>query len=466
MVDIKEQVEFTLLEETKPIVLANKPGDALVKEVQSVLGEDLSQISDKPITVVYTLGKLKSKKLYVVNFDKLDTQENLDKIYNKIADIDTDCVVLVDTFENDQYQKIMQDLSERIMTKNYVFSKFKSKKEDKTHDFFYYGTLGIYNSVKKGFVYGESVNMAKDLVNTPYNYMNAADLADFAKSLEKFDTVQTTIYGKKEIEKMNMGAFLGVNAGSYDEPKLIYVKYQGLDQWENPTALVGKGVMYDTGGYSLKTPQSMPGMKVDMAGSAAVLSTINALARLNVKANVMAIVAATDNRIGDGAIVPDDIITAASGKTIEVISTDAEGRLTLADAVWFAQKEGAKKVIDIATLTGAMVMALGSEFTGAFTNDKEFYNEFKEATELNNEPIWEMPITKGYHNELKSKVADLRNKGGRDGGASQAAAFIEEFIEEGTKWIHLDVAATASNNDGATGVMVKSFTELFIKNQA
>jgi leucyl aminopeptidase len=207
----------------------------------------------------------------------------------------------------------------------------------------------------------------------------------------------------------------------------------------------------------------MPGMKVDMAGGAAVIAAINALARLNVKANVMAVVAATDNRIGDGAIVPDDILTSANGKTIEVISTDAEGRLTLADAVWFAQREGAKRVIDVATLTGAMVMALGNEFTGAFTNDKAFYEELYKATVQTKEPIWEMPITKGYHDELKSDVADLKNKGGRTAGASQAAAFIEEFIEEGTSWIHLDIAGTATSKGVATGVMVKSFTELFMK---
>jgi leucyl aminopeptidase len=464
MVDIKEQVEFELEKEEKSIVLANNKNHYLVNEIEKVLGKELNKVSDKPFTVVYTLGKMKAEKLYVVNYEKLDCKESLSKIYDQIASIDEDCVVLVDTFENDNYQKIMQDLSEKILTKNYTFNKFKSSKEEKNKDFFYYGETKIYNSVKKGFVYGESINIARDLVNTPYNYLKAEDLAEFAKGLEKFDTVTTTIYDKPVIEEMNMGAFLGVNAGSLDEPKLIYVKYQGLDKWENPTALVGKGVMYDTGGYSLKTPTSMPGMKVDMAGSAAVLSAINALARLDVKANVMAIVAATDNRIGDGAIVPDDILTSANGKTIEIISTDAEGRLTLADAVWFAQKEGAKRVIDVATLTGAMVMALGKEFTGAFTNNEVFLNEFKEATKLTNEPIWEMPITKGYHDELKSKVADLKNKGGRTAGASQAAAFIEEFIDKDTEWIHLDVAGTASNNDGATGVMVKSFTELFIKN--
>jgi leucyl aminopeptidase len=244
---------------------------------------------------------------------------------------------------------------------------------------------------------------------------------------------------------------------------LITVKYQGKKTYEEPTALVGKGVMYDTGGYSLKTPTSMPGMKVDMAGSAAVLTAIEAIARLELEANVMAVVAATDNRIGDGAIVPDDIITAANGKTIEIVSTDAEGRLTLADAVWYAQQQGATRIIDIATLTGAMVMALGSAFTGAFTNDQEFYNEFKEVTEKTGESIWEMPVVKKYHDELKSQVADMKNKGGRTAGASQAAAFIENFIEKDTKWIHLDVAGTAANKNGGTGVMVKSFTKLFTK---
>jgi leucyl aminopeptidase len=464
MVDIKPQESFDVLLEEKDIVLTNNIKNPLVKQIDDLLGGVLENLSDKPFTTMFTLGKLKAKRLHVVNFEKLNCGCKRDKIFDGIAALEGNNVVLVDTFENDNYQKNMQDLSEKILVNNYVINKFKSKKEEKNKDFFYYGETEIYNSVKKGFVYGESVNMARDLVNSPYNYMNATDLANFAKDLERHENVTTTIYDKKEIEDMNMGAFLGVNAGSVDEPKLIYIKYQGLEKWENPTALVGKGVMYDTGGYSLKTPVSMPGMKVDMAGSAAVVCAINALARLKVEANVMAIVAATDNRIGDGAIVPDDIITAASGKTIEIISTDAEGRLTLADAVWFAQKEGAKRVIDVATLTGAMVAALGTEFTGAFTNNKEFYAEFKEATEKTKEPIWEMPITKGYHKELKSKVADIRNKGGRLAGASQAAAFIEEFIDKDTEWIHLDIAGTASSQaKGASGVMVKSFTELFIK---
>ena len=461
MVDIKEQKSFDLLQEEKDIVIANNPNHELSQELNKLLEGVFDSVTE-PFTTIYTLGKIKAKRVHVVNYAKLMCNCKKDKIYNNIAALKEDVVVLVDTFETDKYLQIMQDMSERILTKNYVFNTYKSKKEEKSEDFFYYGETKIYDAVKKGYVYGESINKAKELVDTPYNYLNAEQLADFSKKLEELDNVTVTILDKKAIEAMNMGAFLGVNKGSLDEPKLIYIKYQGLEKWENPTALVGKGVMYDTGGYSLKGPAHMPGMKVDMAGSAAVICSMNAIAKLKAKANVIAIVAATDNRIGDKAIVPDDILTAASGKTIEVISTDAEGRLTLADAVWFAQKEGSKKVIDVATLTGAMVAALGKEYTGAFTNDSEFLKEFKVATEKTKEPIWEMPINKGYHKELESKVADIKNKGSRYAGASQAAAFIEEFIEEGTAWIHLDIAGTASNKQGGTGVMVKAFTELFL----
>ncbi len=461
MVDIKEQESFDLLTEEKDIVIANHPNHKLSQELNKLL-EGVFDSLTEPFTTIHTLGKIKAKKVHVVNYAKLMCNCKKDKIYNKIAKLKSEVVVLVDTFETDKYMQIMQDLSERILTKNYTFNTYKSKKEEKNKDFFYYGETKIKAAVTKGYIYGESINKARELVDTPYNYLNAEQLAKYSMKLEKLDNITVSILDKKEIEAMNMGAFLGVNKGSLDEPKLIYIKYQGLEKWDNPTALVGKGVMYDTGGYSLKGPQSMPGMKVDMAGSAAVICAMNAIAKLKAKANVIAIVAATDNRIGDKAIVPDDILTAASGKTIEVISTDAEGRLTLADAVWFAQKEGSKRVIDVATLTGAMVAALGKEYTGAFTNDKEFLAEFKTASEKTKEPIWEMPVNKGYHKELESKVADIKNKGSKLAGASQAAAFIEEFIEEGTAWIHLDIAGTASNKKGGTGVMVKAFTELFL----
>jgi len=462
IIKITEQNEFRLQVEKNNIVITNNLSNKKVKELNKVLGVKIEELSTKPFTTIHTLDKLEAKKVHIVNFTDLEDEEKRLKIFKDIAKLEGNNCILIDTFENDNYQKNIQDLSEIIYTENYVFNKFKSKKEEKSKEFFYCGKTKTIDSIIKGFIFGDCMNHARDLVNTPYNFMNASDLAEYAVKLEKNKNITTKIFNKKEIEDMNMGAYLGVNKGSSDEPKLIQVKYQGLDKFENPTALVGKGVMYDTGGYSLKTPVGMPGMKGDMAGSAAVLGAIEAISRLELKANVMAIVAATDNRIGDGAIVPDDIITAASGKTIEIISTDAEGRLTLADAVWFAQKEGAKEVIDTATLTGSMVAALGHEFTGAFTNSKELYNKLYQASIKTREKIWEMPISSGYRKLIESKVADIKNTGGRLAGASTAAAFIEEFIEKDTKWVHLDIAGTSNiEKKGATGVMVKTFTELF-----
>ncbi len=462
MIDIHEQKSFDLTTEKNNLVLVNNLNHPIVKELDEVLEGYLQKAIVKPFTTITTLGKLAAEKIHVVNIEDLQNKEKREEIYKKIASLEGDLCVLIDTFEVEDYLEIVQDLSERILTINYNFKTFKSKDDTKDKNFYYYGETAIYSNVLKGYIYGETVNKCRDLVNTPYNYLNAIDLANYAKNLEKFDNVTVTIYDKAQIEEMKMGSFLGVNKGSSDEPRLILVKYQGLADFSDPTALVGKGVMYDTGGYSLKTGTGMPGMKVDMAGAAAVISAIEAIARLQLKANVMSIVAATDNRIGDGAIVPDDVLTAANGMTIEIVSTDAEGRLTLADAVWFAQQQGAKKVIDVATLTGAMVRALGGEYTGAFTNDKTYLKTLMNASEKTKEPIWEMPVNKGYHKMIESKVADMKNTGGPLAGSSTAAAFIEKFIEDGTKWIHLDIAGTAANKDNeGTGVMVKTFTELF-----
>ncbi|KFZ27193.1 MAG: Cytosol aminopeptidase [Candidatus Izimaplasma bacterium HR2] len=461
--DIIEQKEFDLLTNKNDIVITNNLKNNLVKQLDEIFEGKIKELSNEPFTTIYTLGKIEAKRVHVVNFDKLDKLKKRTKIFKSISDLKGDITVLVDTFETKEtYLELMQELSEKILTNNYIFDNHKSKKKAKDKNFYFYGETSIYDAVKKGYVLGDCVNHAKDLVNTPYNYLNANDLAIYAKKLERFDNVTVEIIEKEQIEKMNMGAFLGVNLGSIEPPKLIFVKYQGKKTFSDPTALVGKGVMYDTGGYSIKTAAGMPGMKVDMAGSASVISALEAIARLELKANVMAIVAATDNRIGDNAIVPDDILVAASGKTIEIISTDAEGRLTLADAVWFAQQQGAKKVIDTATLTGAMVAALGHEFTGAFTNDTDYYKKFYKASKKAKEQVWQMPISKGYKKLIESKVADIKNTGGRLAGASTAAQFIAEFIEKDTKWIHLDIAGTASNEKKeATGVMVKTFTELF-----
>ena len=466
MVDIHEQKTLDINTEPKDIVLVNNTKLDLVNNINNLFDGYLKEGVEKPFTTIHTFGKIPAKQLHIVNKKDLKDESKRQDIYKKIAALEGEVCVLIDTFEVEDYRTIVEELSETILTANYSFDRFKTKDDDKAKDknFHYYGETEIYENVLKGYVYGEMSNKCKDLVNTPYNYLNAVDLANYAKELERYDGIQVTIYDKAQIEAMNMGSYLGVNKGSKDEPRLIHIAYQGKKKFEKPVALVGKGVMYDTGGYSIKPSTGMPGMKVDMAGAAAVISALEAIAKLKLKANVIGIVAATDNRIGDDAIVPDDILTAANGKTIEIVSTDAEGRLTLADAVWFAQQQGAKKVIDVATLTGSMVRSLGDQYTGAFTNDEGFLKEFQKVSEKTKEAIWHMPINKGYHKLLKSKVADIKNTGGPLAGASTAAAFIENFIEDGTKWIHLDIAGTASTkNNEATGVMVKTFTELFYK---
>ncbi len=450
-----KQKTFDLNKETKTCVITNNTENSLVKEVFKQLdiqSEDL----EKGTNVIYTLGKLPMKKVVIVDEDKLIENTNgMDKIFK----LKEDLLILVDTFK----ENIIFNLFETLTTASYRFIKFKSKDDEAIENVYYTTERQLDDTIHEGIVYGEAVNHTKQLVNTPYNYLNAFKLADYAQTLGDLEHVDVKVYGKAECEAMNMGAFLGVNKGSKDDPQLIHIQYRGNSHNQDITALIGKGVMYDTGGYSLKTTTGMPSMKCDMAGAATVLGAIEVIARLKYPHNVDVVIAATDNRIGDDAIVPDDILTAANGTTIEIISTDAEGRLTLADALWFAQKEGATKMIDVATLTGAVVGALGKEYTGAFTNNQAFLDTLKQTSEQAKEKIWQLPITQGYHDELKSFSADIKNSGGsRLAGASVAAAFLEKFVENDVPWIHLDIAGTAfESKTGGSGVMVKTLAQFF-----
>jgi leucyl aminopeptidase len=466
MIDIKEQKSYELLNEEKTIVVAANSNSLLYTDLNTKLNNGLDDFVGG-VEEFDTLRLIKAPKVVLVDLESLSDAEARTKACKDIANSSLEAVVLVDSFEGDFVSEFFEELSETIMTENYTFNTYNSK-EDVDVTFYYYGEKEIYNAVKKGYVYGESINHARDLVNAPHNKLKARDLAKYAKELERFNGVTVDIYDKEAIEKMGLTAFLAVNQGSKEPPRLIVAKYQGLDTFEDPIALVGKGVTFDTGGYSLKTPAIMPGMKTDMGGSASVLGALEAIARMEYKTNVLVVVAATDNMVNEEAYVPDDIITAANGKTIEIVSTDAEGRLTLVDALYVAQKEGAKKIVDIATLTGAMVRALGTEYTGVFTNDQAFIEEFIEATKRARESVWQLPV-KPYLKYLKSDNADIANvglttTGGRlYGGQSQAAAFLEFFLEDGVKWIHLDIAGTAAPGWKATGVMVKSMAEFCAK---
>jgi len=451
----KKQAEFNLELEKKTCVITSNTDQELVKTILEKLNIQKSDL-EAEVEIIHTLGKLAMKKVIILDEDKI-----LEKGLSKLFDLKEDVLILLDTFSKVEIKELITILVES----SYRFNTFKANNAQSEVNLYYYSDNDFAAQINAGMIYGEAVNHTKQLVNLPYNYLNAKKLTEYAKELETIDNLSVKVYGKVECEAMNMGAFLGVNKGSKDEPQLIHLRYTGNKESKEIVGLIGKGVMFDTGGYSLKTGTGMPTMKCDMAGAATVLGAIEIIAKLKYPHNVDVIIAATDNRIGDDAIVPDDILTAANGLTIEILSTDAEGRLTLADALWFAQKEGATKLIDIATLTGAVVGALGKEYTGAFTNNQDFVNELLALSEKTKEKLWQMPISEGYRKELKSFSADLKNSSStRLAGASVAAAFLEKFVENNNPWIHLDIAGTAfDEKKGGSGILVKTLAEYFNK---
>lgn len=321
----------------------------------------------------------------------------------------------------------------------------------------------IVASLEVGEVYADGVNAARDLINLPGNILTATALANYAVELADQYGFEIEVLDKSQLEELGMGAILAVNKGSKEEPRLITIKYNPKDDWNDVIAFVGKGVTFDTGGYSLKTKAGIVGMKGDMGGAASVLGAMQIIGELRPDHNVMAVIASTDNMIDGDAFKPDDVITTYSGKTVEILNTDAEGRLVLADAVAYAKQQGATSIINLATLTGGAITALGFDKTAALTNDLAFYNEFHEATEETNEFTWLMPLTENDKKRIRqSDVADLNNSPGRDGHMIFGGGFIGEFVGD-TSWIHLDIAGPSDamaphdlGPKGGTGVMVRS----------
>ena len=316
-------------------------------------------------------------------------------------------------------------------------------------------------AVHRGTVLAEATNLARRLVTMPGNLLTAPALADEARFIAERHGHDLRIIDKEEMEALGMGALLAVNQGSVIPPKLIVLEYKGSA--EAPIAVVGKGVTFDTGGYSIKPKDGIVGMKGDMGGAAAVLGLFEALGQLKPDVHVIGVIPATDNMISGDAFNPDDVITSMAGKTIEVLNTDAEGRLVLADAVTYVKEYQPKAIIDLATLTGGVLVALGTEITGALTNDASLYERFEQVTKETNEMVWQMPYVDAFIKQVRrSEVADLNNSPGRMGHMIFGGAFVGEFVGD-TPWLHLDIAGTSEQNQaseigpkGATGVMVRS----------
>jgi leucyl aminopeptidase len=308
--------------------------------------------------------------------------------------------------------------------------------------------------LQRGVLIGQAlangVDSAKYLGNLPGNFCTPTFLGSFAKKLGKSHGFKVEVLDKKQIQALKMGSFLSVTQGSVEPPKLIVMQYQGASAKQAPVALVGKGITFDTGGISLKPGGEMDEMKFDMCGAASVVGAFQAAAELKLKINLVGVIPACENMPSGTATKPGDIFTSMSGQTIEVLNTDAEGRLVLCDALTFVKRFKPSTVIDIATLTGACVVALGNHHTGMFSKEIALAHELLEAGRQSGDTCWHMPMDDAYGDLLKSNFADMANIGGRAGGAITAACFLAKFAE-GYEWAHLDIAGTAWKSGAAKG---------------
>lgn len=345
---------------------------------------------------------------------------------------------------------------------DYKFDKYKSEKKDNKVEEVY--VQANETTVRKTEKIIEAMTFARNLANEPAQFATPSELAAIAQDLG----LETKVYDREECEKMGMGAFLAVGRGSAEEPKFIHMKYP----CENPKkriAIIGKGICFDSGGLDIKPASSMLTMKDDMSGAACVLGVMSVLKEFNPQVEVHGIIAACENMPGGKAYKPGDILTAKNGKTIEIDNTDAEGRLTLADALCYACELNVDEVIDLATLTGACMVALGTQAAGIMGNDEELIRNLIDTAKRSGEKFWQLPLWEEYFDSLKSDVADMKNSGARWGGASAAGVFLQKFVKD-VKWAHIDIAGTAFLDkpqkefiSGATGAGVRTILKYILE---
>ena len=306
-------------------------------------------------------------------------------------------------------------------------------------------------AIRRGQIVGDAVNLARRLANEPANLMTPSHLAAEARALAKETGLGVEILDREACRTLGMNSYLSVAQGSHEPPQFIVLRHQGRagksDKSEKSKksvdiAFVGKGITFDSGGISLKPAEGMYHMKADMTGAATVIAAMGAIARLGLRANVIGVAPCTENLPGGGATKPGDVFTSMSGRTIEVINTDAEGRLVLVDGLTYVQRQGARRVVDVATLTGAIQTALGHHFAGLFGRPAAFVEEVRRVGTEAGDRLWPMPLTDEFRDEIRSDVADITNSAGPAGGASKGAAFLDAVIEDGVEWAHLDIAST------------------------
>ncbi len=417
--------------------------------------------------IIIGLGKTK-------NLNKGDIKNTLGNLIRKIVDKNEKISILLPWELNSQLE--INHLAESMRLSAYKDNRFNKKKDEKRvlREIEFLNSNKFENiSFEETEKICEGVELARRLVAAPPNSLTPQAMSIKASQIAKDHDLEIKILDAKECENLGMGAYLAVAKGSDLEPKFIHLTLKSEGPIKEKIALVGKGLTFDSGGYNLKVGASqIEMMKYDMGGSAAVLGAAKALGAIKPKGlEIHFIVAACENMINGSAVHPGDVVKASNGKTIEINNTDAEGRLTLADALTYASNLKPDSIIDLATLTGAIVIALGNDVAGFWSNNNDLANDLKTASAEVGEELWQMPLQKSYKDGLKSHIADMKNTGPRAGGSITAALFLEEFFDENIKWAHIDIAGTCwtdknngINPSGATGFGVKTLVQ-WIKNK-
>ena len=458
--------------------------DSYKKDIENAF-KDVNFKGDKKTSLFLPLANSKSHKYLMIlglgmesffNYEGVRQAsarmyKELKKYNQKTADVLAESFISQNTKE---VTEICQAFTTAVILSNYTCNEFKKnqKEEKEVKELFIclssQKSSSCEKAIKEGAILAESANFAKRLATYPGNLMTPSILANEVKEKTKNTKIKTTVWDKQTIKKEKMGGLLGVSLGSPEEPRFIIMEYKGSEK--QPVVLVGKGLTFDSGGISLKSSNAMDEMKFDMCGSIAVIGAMLAIEKLDLKVNVVGLIPSTENMPGQNANKPGDILKARNGKTMEVLNTDAEGRLILADALSYASELKPQAIFDAATLTGAIVMSLGNIFTGFFTKNETLVKKIVTASYKTGERVWRLPLTEEHTADIKSSIADVANiSSTRGAGSSTAAAFLEHFVNKEIPWAHFDIAGTAYNVHNrlgycnpkqASGVMVRTFVEL------
>lgn len=493
MIQVKQfsqEITEVVCDELLIPVFKEETSTQLLQELDQSLEGGIGQLAEdkeitgdhKQVTVVHTLGKIAAKKLVFVGLGEKETTTFVRvrdafaravKVLTAKGEGKKIAIYLGDSGQL-SVDRYVQAITEAFHLASYTYEGYREKPKNTKP----LGTVELLAAaddqeaalagVKKGSALSSGTVLARDLVNMPGNYLTPGALKDAIVEVAKRYGMAYEVIEQARLKEMGMGGVLSVAQGSAEPPYVVVVKYQGKETWDDVIGLIGKGVTFDTGGISIKPVAGMEEMKSDMGGAAAVLGAMEAIGQLKPKANVLLVIGCVENMPSGTAFKPGDVITTMSGKTVEIITTDAEGRLVLADCITYAKEQGVSCLIDCATLTGGVIVALGTISSGAISNNAELVREVLDSAEQAGERLWQLPNFEEYRELNKSRVADLKNSGGRNGHAIIAGVFLESFVGD-TPWVHLDNAGTAYigsgmdlNPAGATGSMSRTIAQFVL----